>query len=207
MKKNLVAILLGTLSLAALVPLTSVFAQSPSPTPTGPGYSSLTPAQQEQIKQLRESAKRQVEAVLTADQRSQYQAAITQGKKPKEAMQSLNLSPEQQTQIRQIRESTHQQVNAIAPGLTGKKNYSNLTDSQKAQLKALKNAAKQQIDAVLTSDQRSQYQAAIAQGKKPKEAMQGLNLTPEQQTQIQQIRENTHQQINAIAPGLTGKNR
>lgn len=208
MKKSLMASLVGVISLAVLIPLSSVLAQSqplnPSSTQSGyhrghRGYGNLTAEQKTQLKQLSENTRKQINGVLTQAQLSQYLTAISQGKSTKDAMAGINLSADQKAQIQQIRQNAWTQMQAIAPELGKHKGkFQNLTDAQKTQMQALRQSVKQQVEAVLTSEQQSQLQAAISQGQKPREAMATLNLSSSQQAQIQQIRQTAKTQIQAI---------
>lgn len=69
----------------------------------------LTPQQQEQIRQIRESARQQMQSVLTAEQRAQLEATRQQGRRP----QRPNLTEQQRQQMQQIRESTKQKIDAV----------------------------------------------------------------------------------------------
>jgi len=68
----------------------------------------LTQEQQTRIRQIRESAKQQMQSVLTAEQRTQVETARQQRQRP-----NLNLTEQQRQQMRQIRESTKQQIDAV----------------------------------------------------------------------------------------------
>lgn len=68
----------------------------------------LTPDQKAQIKQIRESAKQQTDAVLTSEQKTQLQQARQQHTKPQ-----MNLSDDQKAQLKKIHESTESQINAV----------------------------------------------------------------------------------------------
>jgi|SRR5579883_1865884 Spy/CpxP family protein refolding chaperone len=68
----------------------------------------LTDAQKEQIKQIHESAKEQIDAILTQDQKDQLQQARQQHTRP-----SLNLSDEQKAQIKKIRQDAQSQIEAL----------------------------------------------------------------------------------------------
>lgn len=83
----------------------------------------------------------------------------------------------------------------------------NLTDEQKAQLKQIREATRSQIDAVLTPEQQAQLAAAKQQrqegqpGQRVKKARgmwASLNLTADQKTRIQAIRQDAKQQMNAV---------
>lgn len=81
----------------------------------------LTPEQDAQIKQIREAAKAQMDAILTPEQKAQLDAARSQGEK-RQSRPSLNLTEQQKAQLKQIREATQQQIQSI------------LTTEQKQQL-------------------------------------------------------------------------
>ncbi len=81
----------------------------------------LTDAQKEQMKQIREAARQQMDAVLTPAQREQMRVAREQRQKP-----NLNLSEEQKAQMRAIRENSKNQMEAI------------LTPEQKQKLQEMK---------------------------------------------------------------------
>jgi Spy/CpxP family protein refolding chaperone len=101
----------------ASVPAT--FAQSSSPVPTQQAApnsapeSTLTSEQQSQIKQIKRSAFKQIQAVLTSQQIEQIKAAKARGEDRKQIMSSLKLTPDQQTRIQNIRKNTKQQISAI----------------------------------------------------------------------------------------------
>ncbi len=84
-----------------------------SPAHAGEGHSemdklNLTSDQKAQIKQIHQSAKQQIDAILTPEQKAQQQQARQQHTKPQ-----LNLSADQKRQLKQIRESTESQINAL----------------------------------------------------------------------------------------------
>ncbi len=68
----------------------------------------LTPDQKNQIKQIRESAKQQRDAIFTPEQKTALQQARQQHKRPQ-----LNLSSDQKAQLKQIHESTRSQIKAL----------------------------------------------------------------------------------------------
>jgi Spy/CpxP family protein refolding chaperone len=91
----------------------------------------LTDAQKEQIKQIKNSTRTQIEAVLTPEQRAKLQAAKQaagqgQRQRGKEVWQSLNLTDAQKAQIRQIKETSQQQIEAV------------LTPEQRAKLQQIR---------------------------------------------------------------------
>lgn len=93
--------------------------------------------------------------------------------------QQLNLTPQQQTRIREIKRNTRTQIEAV------------FTPEQKAQLQTAFQARR---------EQRAQGQRPQGLGKN----FANLNLTPEQRTRIQQIRESSKQQIEDV---LTAEQR
>ncbi|WP_414566786.1 MULTISPECIES: P pilus assembly/Cpx signaling pathway, periplasmic inhibitor/zinc-resistance associated protein [unclassified Anabaena] len=84
-----------------------------------------------------------------------------------------------------------------------------LTDAQKAQMQAIKTNTRAQIEALLTAEQKAtlaaaqqarqaQRQSGQGQGQRPQKDWTNLNLTPQQQTQMRQIRETSKQQMLAV---------
>ena len=74
----------------------------------------LTPEQQQQIRQIRQNARAQIQQVLTPQQRQQLSQLRNQDPKQRRAaMKQLNLTEAQKAQIRQIRAQTRQQIKAI----------------------------------------------------------------------------------------------
>ncbi|AFZ28820.1 hypothetical protein Glo7428_0211 [Gloeocapsa sp. PCC 7428] len=73
----------------------------------------LSAEQQAQMEQIRNETRTQIEAVLTPEQRQQWQAATQNGQRRRGAMASLNLSEAQRTQIRQIMQSSKERVTAV----------------------------------------------------------------------------------------------
>lgn len=94
--------------------------------PTKPAQQSggiqLTPQQQTKIEQIRGNVRKQIEQVLTQDQRTEIKTAMEAGKPPREAFGALKFSPQQQTKLQQIMVSSQQQMEAV------------LTADQKAEL-------------------------------------------------------------------------
>jgi periplasmic protein CpxP/Spy len=121
------------LALAYAAPLLPVVAQTPT-APAGQ-YSkrginlNLTADQKAQLKQIRESTRSQIDAVLTQEQREQLAAA------------------KQQRQQGQQGQKTRGMWASL-----------NLTADQKAKVKAIRQDAKQKMDAVLTAEQRQQLE-------------------------------------------------
>jgi protein CpxP len=96
------------------------------PTKPAQGGIQLTPQQQTKIEQIRGNVRKQIEGVLTKDQRTQIKTAMEAGKPAREAFGALKFSPQQQTQLQQIMVSSQQQMEAV------------LTPDQKAELARLR---------------------------------------------------------------------
>ena len=73
----------------------------------------LTQAQKTEIEQVKSNTRSEVEAVLTAEQQTEFQNALNDGQKMKTAVRNLNLSSEQQSQLNEIMQSAKQQKRAI----------------------------------------------------------------------------------------------
>jgi periplasmic protein CpxP/Spy len=89
----------------------------------------------------------------------------------------------------------------------------NLTSEQQAQMEEIHQNARSQIDAILTSEQKAQLetvresrqQARRSPGERPEgrrgrgdRGLEALNLTADQRTQIEAIRNDTREQVAAI---------
>ncbi|OCR00804.1 hypothetical protein BCD67_24035 [Oscillatoriales cyanobacterium USR001] len=68
----------------------------------------LTDAQKAQIKQIRESSRQQMDAILTPEQKEQLRTARQQKQKP-----NLNLSEDQKAKLKALRENSKAQIDAI----------------------------------------------------------------------------------------------
>ncbi|MDX2100244.1 MAG: Spy/CpxP family protein refolding chaperone [Leptolyngbyaceae cyanobacterium bins.59] len=86
----------------------------------------LTDAQKTQMQQIRESAKQQMDAVLTSEQKAQLQQARQNRQRP-----NLNLTEEQKARMKAIGEETRSKMDAV------------LTDQQRQQLQTLKQQRQQ----------------------------------------------------------------
>ncbi|MBW4576733.1 MAG: hypothetical protein KME08_15770 [Aphanothece sp. CMT-3BRIN-NPC111] len=94
----------------------------------------------------------------------------------------------QKTQLRQIHEASHQQIDAIP------------TAEQKARMEAIRQNTRTQMDAVLTAEQRQQLQqSSPSTGERKGRGFAKISgLTDAQRTQMRQIHEASHQQMDAI---------
>jgi Spy/CpxP family protein refolding chaperone len=117
---KLLPLLVGTMSLAvsaAIIP--AVFAQSN--TPTAPkerhqqNWLNLTPEQQEQMRQIKQSEREQMDNILTAEQKARLEAAKGNRENRRQVWESLNLTDEQKAQIQEVRRVSKEQKDAILP--------------------------------------------------------------------------------------------
>lgn len=94
----------------------------------------------------------------------------------------------QKTQLRQIHEASHQQIDAIP------------TAEQKARMQAIRQNTRTQMDAVLTAEQRQKLQqSSPSTGERRGRGFAKISgLTDAQRTQMKQIHEASHQQMDAI---------
>ena len=83
----------------------------------------LSDTQKSQIQQYRQSAKQQIDAILTSDQKTAIQQAKENHTRP-----NLNLSDDQKAQIKSIRQQTKANIQAV------------LTPDQQQQLQQLRTA-------------------------------------------------------------------
>jgi hypothetical protein len=74
----------------------------------------------------------------------------------------------------------------------------NLTQTQRTQIEQVKNNARSQVEAVLTPQQQAEWKNAVQDGQKMRSAVASLNLSQEQQTQINEIMEVSKEQKRAI---------
>ena len=133
------------IALSYAVPMLPVAAQTPTP-PAGQYQKrginlNLTEAQKAQLKQIRESTRSQIDAILTPEQKAQLDAAKQQ---------------RQQRQLGEQRQPREQGQPGQKP--RGKWATLNLTADQKTRIQAVRQDAKQKMNAVLTAEQRQQLE-------------------------------------------------
>lgn len=110
-------LLAGTVSLAlsaAIIP--AVFAQSnrtPAPTESRQNWLNLTPQQEQQMQQIREAERQQMDSILTAEQRARLETARANRQNPRQVFESLNLTDEQKAKIDEVRRASKEQMDAI----------------------------------------------------------------------------------------------
>ncbi|MEB3215100.1 MAG: P pilus assembly/Cpx signaling pathway, periplasmic inhibitor/zinc-resistance associated protein [Nostocales cyanobacterium 94392] len=86
----------------------------------------LTDAQKTQIQQIKQSARAEMERILTPEQLQKLQAAKASGEKRRGGFADLNLTDAQKVELNRIKESKKSQIEAI------------LTDEQKAQIQEMR---------------------------------------------------------------------
>jgi len=86
-------------------------------------------------------------------------------------------------------------LNANAENCRNKKN---LTQAQRTEIQEVKDNARSQIETVLAPQQQEQFQSAVEDGQKMRSALANLNLSQEQQTQIDEIMQVAKEQKKAI---------
>ncbi|MBW4512134.1 MAG: hypothetical protein KME64_37395 [Scytonematopsis contorta HA4267-MV1] len=112
MKNKLISIFTGAIVLSTPLTATVAMAQTTSLTQMFPVLSgvSLTTEQQTQLEQFSQQTLPSIENVLTVEQKSQFAAALAEGKGVRVALLSVNLSAQQQKQIRDIVQSKRPQI-------------------------------------------------------------------------------------------------
>ena len=74
----------------------------------------------------------------------------------------------------------------------------NLTQAQRTQIEEIRDNARSQLETVLTPQQQGEFQSAVEDGQKMRSAVANLNLSQEQQTQINEIMKVSKEQKKAI---------
>lgn len=92
----------------------------------------LTEQQKAQMQAIRKNTSAQIQAILTPQQRQQFQAAMGSGQKRRSAFMDMNLSDQQKSQIREIMQSAKAQAEAV------------LTPEQRQQLQTVREQKRQQ---------------------------------------------------------------
>jgi len=76
----------------------------------------LTDAQKSQLERIRDETREQIRNILTPEQRTAVESAISNGQRPREAMRAANLSQEQREQVRSIHRATREKMkNVLTP--------------------------------------------------------------------------------------------
>jgi hypothetical protein len=102
----------GGQSNSAQTPQSDTSTTTPSPAMQAANAGTSTKLSKEERAKKREEIRQQVEAVLTPEQLSQYQAKVKSGEKMRQALQEVNLTADQQTKIQDILKAAypHQQA-------------------------------------------------------------------------------------------------
>ncbi|MGG6296877.1 hypothetical protein ACQ4M4_20980 [Leptolyngbya sp. AN02str] len=116
----------------------------------------LTDTQRQQLQQIRENTRTQMEAVLTAEQRQQMEQMRQQADARRQEF--ANLSPEERRQ----RMQEAREAGGMGPG-GGRRGGGpfgalDLTEAQRTQLRSIMESAREQSQNVLTADQRQQLE-------------------------------------------------
>lgn len=140
MQLKLIPLLAGAiaLSVSTTVPLIAqaqpTQQRQPGQVQNGPRYKGieLTEQQKAQMLAIRQNARAQIAAILTAEQRSQIQNAVNNGQRRGSTFSNLNLSEQQKTQISEIMRSAKEKTEAV------------LTPEQRQQLQTIREQRRQQ---------------------------------------------------------------
>ncbi|WP_421654788.1 Spy/CpxP family protein refolding chaperone [Leptothermofonsia sp. ETS-13] len=73
----------------------------------------LTPQQENQLSQIRNQARSQIQSILTLEQRNQFITALQKGQSFRAAIAAMNLSSSQQTQLRTVFQSARKQMGDV----------------------------------------------------------------------------------------------
>ncbi|UBF28020.1 hypothetical protein K9N68_09050 [Kovacikia minuta CCNUW1] len=171
MIKKLSLLLPGAIAIVlSAAPLLPVFSQS-TPAPEAPQVQknrnklNLTEDQKARMKQVRESTRAQIEAVLTDEQKAQLQTLKEQRRARWQQRQAA----------RQAGQTTGQpEQSARQPGQRGKGMWAalNLTEEQKNKIKAIREDSRKQMAAILTPEQLQQMQQMRQQRQQRRQQMQ-----------------------------------
>lgn len=101
--------------------------------------------------------------------------------------QLVGLTDAQQAQLEQIHQATRDRIEAI------------FTPEQQAQMTTIRESARTQVEAILTEEQRQEFQAEVGESGRPGPGRGKIsNLTEAQRTQLRQIHDATHEQMDAV---------
>lgn len=112
-------------------------------------------------------------------------------------MKDLNLTPEQKSKMKELHLANRQEMDAI-------KNDQSLSEEQKkAKMQELRKIQKEKSKALLTAEQKAEIKAAARKGKdghkrRHSNGMNDLNLTQDQKTRMNTIRQGFKEESEAI---------
>jgi Spy/CpxP family protein refolding chaperone len=110
----------------------------------------LSSEQKQALEQIRENSRRQIDAILTPEQRQKLEALKTERESRRQEM--ANLTPEQRQQLRRERRGTE------ASKGRGPWTELNLSDTQRSQIRTIMEESRKQSLAVLNDQQRQQLE-------------------------------------------------
>lgn len=146
----------------------------------------LTEAQRTQLRQIHESIHQRIAAIPTAEQKARMTTIRQAAKAQKDAV----LTAEQRQQLQQQQPpatSTTEtpDLGRKGHGKGGLARLANLTEAQRTQLRQIHESTRQQMDVVLTAEQKAQIAAIRQEGRTQMDAV----LTAEQRQQLEQQRQ------------------
>ncbi|GAB4155272.1 MAG: hypothetical protein Fur0046_35210 [Cyanobacteria bacterium J069] len=117
----------------------------------------LTETQRQQLRDIQESSRSQIEAVLTSEQRQQLETRRAEMEQRRAEM--ANLTPEQRQQLRRDRMEPGDRPGGPGRGPRPEPFAElNLTDSQRQQIRQIMETARDRSQSVLTAEQRQQLE-------------------------------------------------
>jgi Spy/CpxP family protein refolding chaperone len=175
----------------------------------------LTAEQKTKMEQLRQSANKQIEQILTPEQLPKFRQIESQHQARKQTHEGFNLTADQKAKIKAIHQANRQQFNAILTpaqqaqikqdretgdhsGWVDRLKRLNFTPEQKTKLEQLKTNTEAQMGAVLTPEQRQKAQTMKAERGGMKNDWQSINLTADQKAKIKAIHQANHEKFKAI---------
>jgi Spy/CpxP family protein refolding chaperone len=175
----------------------------------------LTAEQKAKMEQLRQSANKQIEQILTPEQLPKFRQIESQHQARQKTHEGLSLTADQKAKIKAIHQADRQQFNAILTpaqqaqikqdqqtgdrgGWVERLKRLNFTPEQKTKLEQLKTNTEAQMGAVLTPEQRQKTQAMKEERGGMKNVWQSLNLTADQKAKIKAIHQANHEQFKAL---------
>lgn len=173
----------------------------------------LTPVQQAQVEQLKQSKLEQIQNVLTPEQRQAFQQ-IDMQRPSRQRRHGVNLSADQKAELTSIRQENMKRFSEIlTPAqvvqLQSVKNWEtgistrqlaklNLSADRQERITQLWEEDRQQREAVLTPEQHQKSQERNSRRHAVETGWKSLNLTPAQKAEMKAIRQANKQLLNSI---------
>jgi periplasmic protein CpxP/Spy len=170
----------------------------------------LTVEQKAKMEQLRQSSRKQIEALLDPEQLKKFQQIEAQRQSSPRGENRLNLTADQKTQLQAIRKANKSEFQAILTPAQkaqlpqeggwrrGGMDKLNLTAEQKAKMAQLKATSRSRMDAILTPEQQQQSKLMRDRRQSMRETWKSLNLTADQQGKMKAIHQASEEQFKAI---------